>query len=169
MDLEAAPYGGARFPVESRMDGRTFVSFHVDVGIGDVILEPVETMFTRDWLDFAEIASPSVQMISREQQFAEKIHAYTIPRSNPNSRVRDLVDLYLLVTKGCLEASKCNESLRRSFTRRSTHKIPESLSPPPPDWARPFQTLVQECQLEISYQSAFEEVVQFWTVLAETR
>ena len=46
----------------------------MEVGIGDVIREPVETMFTRDWLDFAEIASPYVQMISREQQFAEKIH-----------------------------------------------------------------------------------------------
>jgi hypothetical protein len=152
MDLEAAPYGGARFPVESRMDGRTFARFHVDVGIGDVILEPVETMFTRDWLDFAEIASPSVQMISREQQLAEKIHAYTIPRNNPNSRVRDLVDLYLLVTKGCLESSKSNESLRRTFTRRGTHEIPQDLAPPPPDWARPFQILVQECQLEIGYQ-----------------
>ena len=169
MDLEAAPYGGSRFPVESRMDGRTFVRFHVDVGIGDVILEPVETMVTRDWLDFAEIASPSVQMISREQQFAEKIHAYTIPRSNPNSRVRDLVDLYLLVTKGCLESSKSNESLRRTFTRRGTHEIPQDLAPPPPDWARPFQILVQECQLEIGYQEAFEEIVRFWIVSAETR
>ena len=35
MDLEGAPYGGARYPVESRLDGRTFTKFHVDVGIGD--------------------------------------------------------------------------------------------------------------------------------------
>lgn len=115
MDLDAAPYGGARYPLESRIDGRTFVRFHVDVGIGDVILEPVETMITRDWLHFAEISSPSVQLIGREQQFAEKIHAYTVPRTNPNSRVRDLVDLYLLITKGSLEVAKCNESLYRTF------------------------------------------------------
>ncbi len=36
-DLDAAPYGGARYPVESRLDGRTFVKFHVNVGIGDLI------------------------------------------------------------------------------------------------------------------------------------
>ena len=41
MDLDAAPYGGARYPVEARLDGRTFVKFHVDAGIGDVILEPL--------------------------------------------------------------------------------------------------------------------------------
>ncbi|MBL8292629.1 MAG: nucleotidyl transferase AbiEii/AbiGii toxin family protein [Bryobacterales bacterium] len=75
-DLDAAPYGGARHPVEARLDGRAFVRFHVDVGIGDVIVEPIETMAARDWLAFAEIAPPSVPMIAREQQFAEKIHAY---------------------------------------------------------------------------------------------
>jgi hypothetical protein len=32
MDLSAAPYGGARYPVESRLDGRTLVRFHIDVG-----------------------------------------------------------------------------------------------------------------------------------------
>ena len=58
------------------LDGRTFVKFHVDAGIGDVILEPLETVTARDWLAFAEIPAPLVTMIAREQQFAEKIHAY---------------------------------------------------------------------------------------------
>ena len=42
MDLDGAPYGGARYPVESIMDGRTFVKFHLDVGVGDVVLDPPE-------------------------------------------------------------------------------------------------------------------------------
>ena len=33
MDLDGAPYGGARYPVESIMGGRIFVKFHLDVGI----------------------------------------------------------------------------------------------------------------------------------------
>ena len=165
MDLDAAPYGGARYPVESRLDGRTFVKFHVDVGIGDVIVEPVETMVTRDWLDFAEISSPSVPLISREQQFAEKIHAYTVPRAKPNSRVRDLVDLYLLITKGSLEAARCKESLHRTFERRGTHEIPTDLIPPPADWARPFQVLVEECQIPIRCREAFDVVARFWAAL----
>ena len=32
MDIEAAPYGGARYPVDARMDGRSFVKFHLDIG-----------------------------------------------------------------------------------------------------------------------------------------
>lgn len=49
-DLDGAPYGGARYPVEAMMAGRTFVKFHLDVGIGDVIVDPVDTFQARDWL-----------------------------------------------------------------------------------------------------------------------
>jgi hypothetical protein len=75
MDLTAAPYGGARYPVETRMDSRVFARFHLDAGIGDVVIRPLETIVCRDWLVFAGIESAQVQMISGEQQFAEKIHA----------------------------------------------------------------------------------------------
>jgi hypothetical protein len=34
-DLDAAPYGGARFPVEARLDGRVFVGFHLDQAVLD--------------------------------------------------------------------------------------------------------------------------------------
>ena len=43
MDLTAAPYGGARYSVEAHMDGRIFARFHIDTGVGDVILQPLET------------------------------------------------------------------------------------------------------------------------------
>ena len=42
MDLTAAPYGGARYSVEAIMAGRTFSRFDVDVGVGDVIIQPAE-------------------------------------------------------------------------------------------------------------------------------
>ena len=85
MDLTAAPYGGARYPVEARMDERIFARFHLDSGIGDVVMRPLETIVCRDWLGFAGIESAQVRMIAREQQFAEKIHAYTLPRNLVNS------------------------------------------------------------------------------------
>jgi hypothetical protein len=42
LDLDAAPYGGARFPVETRVDGRILARFHLDAGIGDAVIQPVE-------------------------------------------------------------------------------------------------------------------------------
>ncbi|MBM3736942.1 MAG: nucleotidyl transferase AbiEii/AbiGii toxin family protein [Acidobacteria bacterium] len=165
-DLDAAPYGGARYPGEARLDGRTFVRFHIDAGIGDVILQPIETTTTRDWFAFAGIAPPTVPMIAREQQFAEKVHAYSVPRSNPNSRVRDLIDLHLLVGSGSLDPARCREALRQTFGRRATHELPRDLVPPPPGWDLPFQALAEGCELEIDCQTAFDFVRRFWTGLS---
>jgi hypothetical protein len=71
MDLTAAPYGGARYSVETRMDGRIFARFHLDAGVGDVVIQPFETVECRDWLSFAGIEKSRVSTISQEQQFAE--------------------------------------------------------------------------------------------------
>jgi len=68
-----------RCPLSRRSSkGRTFARFHLDAGIGDVVMQPLETIKCRDWLGFAGIEPAQVQMIAREQQFAEKIHAYTL-------------------------------------------------------------------------------------------
>jgi flagellar motility protein MotE (MotC chaperone) len=86
-ELNQAPEGGARFPVDARLDGRTFIKFHVDLGVGDEVLEPVESVEGDDWLGFAGIAAAVVPVLSIEQHWAEKFHAYTRPRETPNSRV----------------------------------------------------------------------------------
>jgi len=129
MDLNAAPYGGARCPVEARMDERIFARFHLDAGIGDVVSPPLETIVCRDWLGFARIQPSRVRMIAREQQFAEKLHAYTLPRNSANSRVKDLVDMTLLIASGGLD-----DALHLTFERRGTHELPTTLVPPPADW-----------------------------------
>jgi hypothetical protein len=155
-DLDAAPYGGARFPVESRLDGRVFVGFHLDVGVGDAVMEPLEVIEGRDWLRFAGIASPSMYMISREQQFAEKLHAYTLPRQGPaNSRVRDLVDMVLLIQSGTLAKAKVAEAIGVTFDRRGTHAVPKVLPQPPIGWQKPYDALAKECGLSGGIESAF--------------
>jgi hypothetical protein len=161
MDLDGAPYGGARYPVESIMGGRTFVKFHLDVGVGDVVLDPPEQARMRDWLGFAGIAPPDVPMIQRERQFAEKLHAYTLPRTEPNSRVRDLADMVLLIQSCTLESGRVVHALHATFGRRATHSVPDALAPPPEEWAAPFARLAAECSLKLSLSEAFEIVMGF--------
>jgi hypothetical protein len=169
MDLDGAPYGGSRYPVEATMAQRTFAKFHMDVGLGDVVLEPLEHMQTRDWLGFAEISPASVSMIRREQHFAEKLHAYTLPRAGTmNSRVRDLVDMVLLIQSGTLNLAATVEALRGTFDRRATHAIPAALEPPPPNWSTPFERMADECHLDHSVSKAFTELSRFYAMLAST-
>jgi len=161
MDLAAAPYGGARYSVETRMDGRVFARFHLDAGVGDVVIQPLETIECRDWLGFAGLESPHVRMISREQQFAEKIHAYSLPRSSPNSRVKDLVDLALLIGDAQLDRRKVFNALHLTFERRRTHSLPTSLSAPPKEWQMPFRALAEECGMQADMAACFESVREF--------
>jgi len=53
-ELDGAPEGGSRYPVEARMDGRMFARFHVDIGIGDEVIEPVEVVKGRIGSGLAE-------------------------------------------------------------------------------------------------------------------
>ncbi|QOY88534.1 nucleotidyl transferase AbiEii/AbiGii toxin family protein [Paludibaculum fermentans] len=168
MDLDGAPYGGARYPVEAILGSRTFVKFHLDVGVGDIIVEPLEFVRTRDWLAFAGVPPPDVPMIQREQQFAEKLHAYTLPRpAAPNSRVRDLVDLVLLIRSGTLEQTRVVGSLRETFARRDTHQIPRKLEAPPESWVAPFAALAEECSLDVSVSEAFSDLTRYFDGLEE--
>jgi hypothetical protein len=158
----AAPYGGARYPVEARMDERIFARFHLDAGIGGVVMQPLETIVCRDWLGFAGIESSQVWMIAREQQFAEKIHAYTLPRNAANSRVKDLVDLALLIGAGGLDKPRILDALRLTFDRRGTHDLPAGLIPPPADWQISFHALAEECGLPTDVAAVFAAVQKFF-------
>ncbi len=165
MDISATPSGGARFPVKALMDARTFVEFHVDIGVGDAVIMPLETIEGRDWLNFAGIPAAKITAISKEQHFAEKIHAYTIPRQTPNSRVRDIVDIVLLIQTGRLDKKKVANALAETFNRRKTHPIPAKLAPPPNDWGKAYATMAQECGLTKEIENAFKLLESYFDSL----
>lgn len=166
-DLDAAPYGGARFPVDVRLAGRSFVKFHLDVSTGDVLREPHETLSGRDWLGFAGIASKSFLAVSPEEQFAEKLHAYTLPIiGRENTRVKDLVDLALLIERTTMDDARLPAAIRDTFQRRKTHGVPLSLAAPPVSWSKPFSAMAGECGLPSNLEGQFEVVAGFYSRLS---
>lgn len=163
MDLDAAPYGGARFFVEAQADGRRFARFNLDVGVGDVLVEEPEIICGEDWLEFAGLPTKGIPALSVNQQFAEKIHAYTLPRGDrPNSRVKDLVDMLLLMRSQKLDEDKLKEAIERTFKRRKTHDVPQELDPPPENWEKPFLKLARDCELSLEINDAFLELKNFY-------
>src|SRR5437879_8977512 len=95
-------------------------------------------------------------MVSGEQQFDEKLHAYTMPRQGAvNSRVRDLVDMVLLIQSDTLGNDKVAEAVRVTFDRRGTHSLPKALLHPPTDWRKPYEALAKECGLSGEIDWAF--------------
>ena len=98
------------------------------------------------------------------QQFAEKIHAYTFPwRDRDNTRVKDLVDLVLLIHSELLNPAGLKQALQATFEARNSHPVPAHLPEPPPDWAEPYAALARETGLPMStWQEAFVYLDERW-------
>ena len=100
-------------------------------------------------------------MISREQQFAEKLHAYTRPRlDRDNSRVMDLVDLPLLMQTE-MGRHRVLDSIKKTFTHRATHPLLLGLPSPPESWRARFHELATECDLDVDMDSAVITVARY--------
>lgn len=167
VDLDGPPGGGTRYPLDCRVDGRIFAQFHVDVGLGDRVAGEPEWLEGHDFLAFAGVPPARLAVLPSAQHFAEKIHAYTFPwQGRPNTRVRDLVDLVLLIDTGALDPAATVAALRLTFAQRATHPLPQALPPPPEAWATPFAALAGEVALqERTSDEAFARVSEFYATL----
>ena len=167
-ELTNAPDGGGRFPCEAALAGKVYAKFHLDVGIGDAVVGEPERLVGDDFLDFAGIDAAVAFAISKPQQFAEKIHAYTYPwEGRLNTRTKDLVDLVLLIERGPLVVGDLRQTIAATFTIRGTHPVPDALLPPPEAWRVDFPGMAAEAGLSTGdYKAAFAILDRFWKSLA---
>jgi len=158
LDLENAVYGGFRFPIEAKMAGKRFSQFSIDIAGGDAWIEPHEKISTHDWFDFADIPPVEIPIISLEQQFVEKLHSYTLKREHPNSRVKDIVDMVLLIKQVEMSKDNLNQIAQATFTKRNTHSFPPTLNQPPESWQKQFPAYAKQCNIKETLEQAFELV-----------
>lgn len=141
-------YDGMRFRAECRIAGKVYGQrFGVDVAFGDPIVGEPEIITANDVLAFVGVAPPTLRVYPVETHIAEKLHAYTMPRQRPNSRVKDLPDLALLATVGPLNAARLHAALARTFSHRETHPLPPDLPSPNPLWAGPYEAMARADRL----------------------
>jgi len=137
-----------RFPVHSLLDGRTFEDFHVDVAVGDPVVDAADMLVLPPVLAFAGLEATAFPAYPLTQHIAEKVHAYTQPHpSGERTRVRDLVDLLLIASHGTLDSTSLHEAMAATFSSRRTHSIPDLLPQPPEGWRVPFRELAREVGL----------------------
>lgn len=162
-----APLGGGRFPVEVTLAGKLYERFHIDVGFGDPVTGPPDVLTGDDFLSFIDVRPARVLAVSRAQQFAEKLHAYTIPwRDRINTRTKDLVDLLLLIKNGLPPDEWVRSALRDTFRLRKAHSLPSAIPPPPAAWETEFASLASQAGLLTqSLDAAFAVLNGFWTKL----
>ncbi|MFP2927433.1 nucleotidyl transferase AbiEii/AbiGii toxin family protein [Pyxidicoccus sp. 3LG] len=139
---------GFRFRAECMIGDRPYGDvFGVDVAFGDPLLSEPDVTVTEDVLGFAGVAPARVRLYPVETHIAEKLHAYSLPRTRPNTRVKDLPDLALLALVGTLEATRVRAALVETFTYRGTHPLPDITPAPPETWGSAYAALAERDRL----------------------
>ena len=162
LSLENAPYGGTRFRVKAMIDGKTFSRFLLDIGIGDAWIEPQDTLQLSSHLEELGLKSFSIKVISIEHHIAEKIHALTLPRDVSNSRVKDLVDLFLIFKFEKFSTEKTKDCIKETFAKRNTHRVPTELPNPDESWKKPFKNMMDSLEEQTDIKEAFQFVQNFF-------
>jgi Nucleotidyl transferase AbiEii toxin, Type IV TA system len=152
-----------RFPVQSLLDGRTFETFHVDVGYDDPVLEAPDQLSGPPLLEFADIGPAIVPCYPLSQQIAEKVHAYTRGYlSGESTRIKDWVDILLMAEMGSFHAQLLRRALQATFDARQTHPLPQLLPLAPPEWEQVFRQYNRLMELDIeSLADATESIARF--------
>lgn len=141
-------YEGRRFRVTCRLADKVYGDpFGVDVAHGDPIVGSTDLIQATDVLGFAGIEPPRIRVYPVVSHVAEKLHAYTLPRDRPNSRVKDLPDIALLASVGGLDAGDLHAALKATFNYRGTHPLPGALPAPPPGWKPAYDRMVDQFAL----------------------
>jgi hypothetical protein len=136
IEVVGMTYGGRRFRAEGRLAGKPYgTPFGVDVAAGDVVAVPPDVVEGTRFLTFAGVRPGQLRLYPREVHVAEKLHAMTLPRTRPNSRVKDLPDVALLAMTGPFQGRSLRAALERTFAFRATQPVPARVPDPPPTWA----------------------------------
>jgi predicted nucleotidyltransferase component of viral defense system len=156
-------YDGYRYRSECKLAGKLYGQpFGVDVAFGDPIYGDPEIITTADILAFADISPPALRLYPLETHIAEKLHAYTMPRSRINTRVKDLPDIALLATSRPIDSNKLQAALEQTFSFRKTHPIPKSLPAPPQAWDIAYTAMAREDHLVWSTLDEVTDAVQLF-------
>jgi Nucleotidyl transferase AbiEii toxin, Type IV TA system len=144
-DLAGRP--GWRFNVEVRIGGKVFDSIRVDVvARAEEIEGSIESLTFPSVVAFAGYpATITVLAVDVNQHAAEKFHALTREYGDrPSTRVKDLVDLVLLIEHQLLDIPRLADRMRTVFSVRGTHDMPTDLQDPPAAWQDDYRTLTAD-------------------------
>lgn len=145
---EGMQYDGYRYRAECRLAGAIYSRpFGVDVAFGDPLVGEPDLTVAEDLLSFAGIEPPRLRLYPVVSHVAEKLHALTMPRSRPNTRVRDLPDVALLATTGPVNEAELRLAFEKTFRFRGTHSLPTSVPAPPAFWEGPYAAMAATDEL----------------------
>ena len=141
-------YAGLRYRCECRLAGKLYGQrFGIDVGFADPIVGAPDVIVAEDTLGFAGIPPTTIPLYPVESHIAEKLHAYTLPRGQSNTRIKDLPDMALLSTVKSIAGGELWRAIATTFEFRKSHPVPTAVPAPPAQWAAAYERMAGEGDL----------------------
>jgi len=153
----------ARYHVSAYLAGRRFEELTLDVGFGEPPVGGSEWLRGTDLLSFAEIAPIEVPALPLEQHVAEKVHAYcrAYADGRASSRVKDLVDLVVILSLFPFQAGRLRSALYATFDARGVRPLPPELPPPPSGWDLAYRKMAAEVRLAPDVSIGYRQAAAF--------
>lgn len=154
-----------RVGVTANLAGRQFGRIQLDISPRAHELDFTNRIALPNSLDFAGIPARTVEIVDVNRHAAEKLHAMLRTFGDrENSRVRDLVDVVLLVEHDLLTTGAVASAVRRVWAERDGAEPPARPGPLPESWPERYETLAEDYELVARTFSAAQAVVgRLWT------
>jgi predicted nucleotidyltransferase component of viral defense system len=108
-------YDGVRIKLAGRLAGAR-VPLQVDIGFGDAVVPPPETI---DYPSLLDLPPPRLRAYPREVAVAEKLQAL-VQLGMANTRMKDFYDLWMLARQFDFEGERVAQAIAATFERRRT-------------------------------------------------
>lgn len=127
-------------------------------------MNATDTLAVPNSLEFAGVPAAEVQAIDIHRHAAEKFHGMLKDfGERENSRVRDLVDLMILLEHGLLTPVRAGATTRTVWIERENAEPPVDLPTLPETWPSRYEQLVSNHKINIPpYPEAVAQVSQLW-------
>lgn len=154
-----------RVRVAAVMAGRLFGSVKLDVSPRPHELDATETVVIESSLDFANVPTTTIEIVDVHRHAAEKLHAMLRDHGDrENTRVRDLVDVVILLEHDQLEPHVLAGAVVRVWQERDGVAPPGSFPDLPAAWPDRYAAIVAELDLSArSFTDAVDRVDRLWT------
>lgn len=153
-----------RAKVNAQLADKPFGGIQLDVSPRTHELQATEKLSVPNSLAFAEIPAIEIDAIDIHRHAAEKFHGMLRDfGERENSRVRDLVDLTILLEHDLLVPEQTAAAVQTVWLERNNTQPPHDLPPLPESWPDRYQRLAANHDIDIPpYPAAVAQVTQLW-------
>jgi hypothetical protein len=153
-----------RLKLAATLAGKPFGGIQLDVSPRVHELDATDYVALPNSLAFAGIPTPTAEIIDVNRHAAEKFHAMARTYGErENSRVRDLVDLVILIEHDLLDPSAVRAATERVWRERDAAEPPFAIEALPESWPPRYELLAAENDLATQqFDDAISLISRFW-------